>query len=68
MRSIICRHAAISILLGQVAIYSAAYLVSGRAGVHFLAIALLIGWIFWLVIVVEKMAASLRKTENCTEI
>jgi hypothetical protein len=68
MRSTICKHVAISILLGQVAIYAAAYLASGRAGVHFLAIALLIGWILWLVIVVEKMAASLRKTENCAEI
>ena len=64
MRSIIRKHVAISILLGQGAIYAAVYLVSGWAAVHLFAIALLIGWILWLAIVVEKMSASLRENSS----
>jgi hypothetical protein len=64
MRSIIRKHVALSILLSQGAIYAAIYLVSGWAGVHVFAIALLIGGILWLAIVVEKTSASLRKSSS----
>lgn len=64
MRSLIRKHVAISILLGQCAIYVAVYLVSGWAGVHHSAIALLIVWVLWLAIVVEKTSASLRKSSS----
>jgi len=64
MRSIIRKHAAVSILLGQGAIYAAIYLFFGWAGVYLGAIALLIGWVLWLVIVVEKTSASSRKKSS----
>lgn len=64
MRSIIRKHVAVSILLGQSAIYAAVYLVFGRAGVRIFVIALMVGLMLWLVIVVEKMLASLRKESS----
>ena len=61
VRSIIRKHGAISILLGQSAIYAVVYLVFGRAGVHVCAIALLVCLALALVIDMEKMSASSRK-------
>ena len=60
MRSIVCNHPAISILVGQSTTYAAAYLVAGRAGMHFLALAMLVGLLLFLVFAAEKLAASLR--------
>jgi hypothetical protein len=64
MTSLIRKYVAISVLLGQGMIYAAVYLAFGRAGAHLVAIALLIGWILWLAVIVEKMAASSRKSRS----
>jgi hypothetical protein len=64
MRSIIRKHVAVSILLGQGAMYAAAYLVFGWPGIYFCAIALLIVLTLWLVIGVEKTAASSRRSPS----
>lgn len=64
MRAIVCNHPAISILLGQSAIYAAAYLVAGRAGMHFLAVAMSVCLLICFVVAAEKLWASLRTNSS----
>jgi len=67
MKSMIYRHEPISFLLGLIAMYVVVYLAFGGAALYGFAIAFLIALVLWLVVDLERSAASRRRERSAED-